>query len=96
MFNEFLLGDKSAKKLKHREAGAKRAIRRTGSAAEAGCSRGFWSQQEARVSEKRFRRPALALRGAADLRVTASAADPRTSWQACSTRLPCVNLGFGG
>ena len=55
----------------------KRGFRRQGSAEEAGSS--FWSLQVDKISSefaKRFRRPVPCEQGAADLKASASAADP--------------------
>ena len=54
IFDEFVICNNSAENQKKTRRRRKRAIGQQGSAAEAGSSRGFWSQQEsASVSEKR-------------------------------------------
>ena len=68
---------KNNNKLINRDGDAKSAIVPKGSAAEAGSSRGFWSQQESvRVCKKHSRRPAPCKQGAADLKATPHAVDP--------------------
>ena len=64
---------------KKKGGGVKRAIRPIGSAVEAGSLKSFWSlQSQADSSEfaKNLGRPVPCEQGAADLKATASAADP--------------------